>query len=131
MSGSDSDTKLYNLADEKRAEMLRGWLSVTNDDGQTTTIRWGKLALLSLGSWLLTAAVGLAEVLGGAGSALLMLTDGFGSFYGDLYHAYLGIVESIFSFGAAVAWLEPFGIGAGPLGIAIALLALYLWVTIE
>lgn len=128
---SDSDTKLYNLADEKRVELLREWLSVTNDDGQTTNIRWGKLALLSLGSWLLSGVVGIAEVLGGLGEGLLMLSDGVGSFYGDLYGGYIGIVEAIFSFGSAVTSLEAFGVGAGPIGIGIALIALYLWVTIE
>jgi len=147
MSSDDPSVPTYEeLGDQDAVDVssivkdLVGWLSVTKsvdedstlpEDELTTGIRWGKLAVLSFGSWIVAGAVSIADILGGFGSALLLLTDAFGSFYGDLYGAYLSVVESFFSFGAAVAWLEPLGIGAGPLGIGIALLALYLWVTIE
>lgn len=112
---------------------LRVWVSETNEDGRTTGVNWLRLAFLSLGGWLLSIAVGIAQVLEAIGVAAGRLTSALGAWYTDYLGAVVDLVTAPFEtgFAGALAWLDALGVGIGPIGLAIVLIALYLWVTIE
>ena len=112
---------------------LVDYLSVSNTDGQTVGVWWGRVASLIAGSWLLSIVIGISTIVDAATDAVVEISSAAGGWYS----AYLGAIISVPSqafegaFEGAQSFLDPLGILGGPLGIAIALLSLYLWVTIE
>jgi hypothetical protein len=112
---------------------LVSYLAVENVDGQIIGVWWRRVATLAFGGYTLSFVVSVAEVLNAIGDAFGTLGQGIQSWYSDYLGAVVGVAISLFEGGyqAAESSLSAVGIAAGPLGLAIALLALYLWVTIE
>lgn len=112
---------------------LVSYIGVTNADGQIVGVWWQRLATLIFGSYVMSLVVSIAEVLDAIGDAFGTLGQGIRAWYSDYLGAVVGVAISLFEggFKTAESSLSGFGIAAGPLGLAVALIALYLWVTIE
>jgi len=123
----------YTPPHKRLATIIKNNTLLSETESGRPTVDWGRLALLSLGGWLLAVATNVATLLAGLAKALFMLTGGLQSWYNAFLGTVVGVAEMILQagFGGALAWLTSFGTLAGPLGIGIALLALYLWVTLE
>jgi len=109
------------------------WLSTTNDDGDVTGIDWLRLAQLFFGGWLLTMVTGFARVLGSIGTAAFEATSAYASALININVAGIGAVTDGIraAFNAPLSLVGTLGPLVAPIGLGIALAALYVWVTLE
>ncbi|MDG5775959.1 hypothetical protein VB773_14220 [Haloarculaceae archaeon H-GB2-1] len=93
------------------------------------SINWGRLAVLAVGGVVTTLTVGVSRLLTNAVAGFEYAVSGIVDFLRDVIATLLGIPTAAFDagFDAALAWLAPQGLVAGPVGLAIGLAALWLW----